>query len=178
MTSLVPGQCADPITNSAEARISPSVLEAESIAVAPAGYSELPHTAANRIGVAYDRTTQSDAALAAAAAAGARLSIPLRLYRARPASARDKVPPHVEELARDAIAAGLTALPPQLEATGVVLDGDAGEVIAAAARDDDVGLLYVGSRGHGPLREVVFGGATGSLLRAVHCLLIIVPRHT
>ena len=56
-----------------------------------------------------------------------------------------------------------------------MLTGNAAAVIAEAADDDDVSLLYVGSRGYGPLREAVFHGVAGSLLRAARCPLVIVP---
>jgi nucleotide-binding universal stress UspA family protein len=150
------------------------------IAVAPAGYAKLPDASVVRIGVAYDGTSESDLALAAAAAAATRLSVPLRLYHAMHAvskdAAWDKFRRHMEDFARNIVDVGLKKLPPQLEATSSVLEGDVAAVIAKAARDDDVALLYVGSRGYGPLREALFGGVACSLLRTARCPVVIVPR--
>jgi hypothetical protein len=35
-------------------------------------------------------------------------------------------------------------------------------------------MLFVGSRGYGPLREALFGGVAGALLIAARCPLVIV----
>ena len=149
------------------------------IAVAPRGYARVPRAPAVGIGAAYNATPESDVALAAAAAAASRLAVPLRVYHAvdqdSDSVASDDVPTRTEDLASDIVAAALRQLPPELEATGSVLSGDAAAVIAEAADDDDVSFLYVGSRGYGPLREAVFHGVAGSLLRAARCPLVIFP---
>jgi nucleotide-binding universal stress UspA family protein len=56
-----------------------------------------------------------------------------------------------------------------------VLDGDVATVIAETAQSDDVHLLFVGSRGHGPVREALFGGVGAALMRCARCPLVIVP---
>jgi nucleotide-binding universal stress UspA family protein len=57
-----------------------------------------------------------------------------------------------------------------------VLEGDVAEAIAETAHEDDVGLLFAGSRGYGPLREALLGGVGGALLQTARCPLVIIPR--
>ena len=149
------------------------------IAVAPRGYAGFPRASVVRVGAAYSGTPESDVALAAAAAAATRLGVPLRLYHAidqvSKNAAWEEFRTRTQDVATNIVAAALKKLPPELDATGSVLTGNAAAVIAEAADDDDVALLYVGSRGYGPLREAVFHGVAGSLLRAARCPLVIVP---
>jgi nucleotide-binding universal stress UspA family protein len=150
------------------------------IAVAPVGYATRPHAPISRIGVAYDASEESDLALMAAARAASRLDVPLRLYHAMHEvstdPAWDKFREYIEDYARGILDAGQKQLPPGIEATSTVLEGDAAQTIVEAASRDDVGLLFVGSRGYGPLREAVFGGVAGALLITARCPLVIVPR--
>jgi nucleotide-binding universal stress UspA family protein len=55
-------------------------------------------------------------------------------------------------------------------------EGDPAEVLAARSRDLD--LLIVGSRGYGPVRQVLIGGVSGELMRRAACPVLIVPRST
>lgn len=150
------------------------------LAVAPVGYAKLEASSISRIAVAYDGTNESNQALAAAASAAGRLGVPLRVYHAMHAVSKDpawdEFRGHIREFAQGILDAGLRRLPPELEATSTVLEGNVAEVIAEAASDDHVGLLYVGSRGYGPLREALLGGVAGALLRTARCPLMIIPR--
>jgi nucleotide-binding universal stress UspA family protein len=82
---------------------------------------------------------------------------------------------NMQDLARRILEGGLKQLPAELQATTSVLEGNPAAVIAEAAASDDVALLYVGSRGYGPLREALLGGVAGALLRTARCPLVIVP---
>jgi nucleotide-binding universal stress UspA family protein len=150
------------------------------IAVAPVGYANQPQAPISQVGVAYDGTGESDLALAAAAGAASRLSVRLRLYHAMHEVSKDpawdKFRDYIEDYAQGILAAGLKQLPPGLEATSAVLEGDVAATIVDAAAEDDVGFLFVGSRGYGPLREALFGGVGGALLQQARCPLVIVPR--
>jgi nucleotide-binding universal stress UspA family protein len=53
-------------------------------------------------------------------------------------------------------------------------EGDPAEVLAARSRDLD--LLVVGSRGYGPVRQVLIGGVSAELMRRAACPVLIVPR--
>jgi nucleotide-binding universal stress UspA family protein len=150
------------------------------IAVAPSGYAKLAQGSISRIGVAYDATSEADLALAAAVGAATRLGVPLHLYHAMHEISTDpgwdKFRGHMQDFAQGIIDSGLQRLPAEVDATGSVLEGDVAEVVAEAAGNDGVGLLYVGSRGYGPLREALLGGVAGALLQAAYCPLVIVPR--
>ena len=37
-------------------------------------------------------------------------------------------------------------------------------------------LLFIGSRGYGPLHAVIAGATSGSVLRHAHCPVIVLPR--
>jgi nucleotide-binding universal stress UspA family protein len=149
------------------------------IAVAPVGYADQPRASISEIGVAYDGTSESDLALAAAAGAASRLSVPLRLYHAMHEisndAAWDKFRGHMENYARGILDAGLNQLPRGVDATSTVLEGNVAATIVEAAARDDVDLLFVGSRGYGPMREALLGGVAGALLHSARCPLVIVP---
>jgi nucleotide-binding universal stress UspA family protein len=53
-------------------------------------------------------------------------------------------------------------------------EGDPAEVLAARSRELD--LLVVGSRGYGPVRQVLIGGVSAELMRRAACPVLIVPR--
>ena len=150
------------------------------IAVAPVGYKKQRPGAITSIGVAYDGTSESDVALATAAHAAATLKVPLRMYHAMHAvsddPAWDKFREYIRQYAQGILDRGLERIPAGIEATTRVLEGDVATVIADAAREDHVGLLYVGSRGYGPVREALFGGVAGALLQTARCPLVIIPR--
>jgi nucleotide-binding universal stress UspA family protein len=150
------------------------------IAVAPVQYAKRAQASISAIGVAYDGTSEADLALTEAAGAATRLGVPLHLYHAMHEipkdPAWDKFRAFMTDFGRGILDAGLNQLPPGVEATSSVLAGDVAEVIAEAASSDDVALLYVGSRGYGPLREALFGGVGGGLLQCARCPLVIVPR--
>jgi len=148
------------------------------LAVAPVGYAEQAAGAVSCLGVAYDASSESDIALEAAGDAATRLGVGLRIYHAMHEisedPAWDEFRAHMRRVAQAIIDAGLRRLPPGLEAATSVLEGDAA-ALAEAAHKDKVGVLYVGSRGYGPLREAILGGFTGALLRTARCPLVIVP---
>jgi nucleotide-binding universal stress UspA family protein len=78
---------------------------------------------------------------------------------------------HAREVAT-ALAADLGA---SVETITVAEDeGDPAEVLAARSRELD--LLVVGSRGYGPVRQVLIGGVSAELMRRAACPVLIVPR--
>jgi nucleotide-binding universal stress UspA family protein len=56
-----------------------------------------------------------------------------------------------------------------------VLTGDVVEVLADLG-EDDVGVLYCGSRGYGPLRRVLLGGVSSRLVRRARRPVVVAPR--
>ena len=149
------------------------------VAVAPVDYASHRSNPIARIAVAYDTTPAADLALKAAAAAATQLDVPLILYHAMYPSPKgdvwDQFRGHLEEFADVVLDGGLKQLPAGVRATTRVLEGHVAEVVAEAASQDDVDLLYVGSRGYGPLREALVGGVCGGLLHTAGVPLVIVP---
>ena len=150
------------------------------IAVAPVGYAHNAGGPVSRVGLAYDATGESDVALSAAATAASRLEVPLQVYYAMhaisPEPAWDEYRGHMRGFARGILDRGLRQLPAGLKVSSRVLEGNVAEVVAQAAGEDGVGLLFVGSRGYGPLREALLGGVGGELLHTAPCPLVIIPR--
>ena len=76
--------------------------------------------------------------------------------------------------AQEALDRALAMLPARVNATGEVVV--AKPVDALVELSQDVDLLVCGSRGYGPVRSVLLGGVTHSLIRHAHCPVVIVPR--
>ena len=154
------------------------------VAVAPMGL----HTHEGAIGmiaVAYDRSKESKAALVAATtvarALGARLRLVEvldRLWIGTPAlmSGPGYIMPsaELEERAREHLAEVVAGLPEDVSAEPVVLVGDPERDLAT--QSEGVDLMFVGSRGYGPHRAVLFGSVSGRLVRHAACPVIVVPR--
>jgi nucleotide-binding universal stress UspA family protein len=145
------------------------------VAVAPLEYAQeaAPIT---RVGVGYDGTPESEAALAfareLAATHGASLSA---LMVVEPPSYATIV----RSVARvEADAQGLAEAKREIEALegveGHVALGIAGEELAAFGSSVD--LLVVGSRGYGPIRRLIFGSTSGHLASNARCPLLVLPR--
>jgi len=154
------------------------------VAVAPRDYRTTAH-AFRRIGVAFDGSDESGAALDASVALARAGRAELRvigvaevLAYGSPAfmvgrafvAARDDY----ERSASLELVDVVDGLPGDVAAEAVFRVGDpAGEI---AAQTGDLDLLVTGSRGYGPLAAVLLGGVTGRLLRQAACPVLIVPR--
>jgi nucleotide-binding universal stress UspA family protein len=146
------------------------------VAVAPHGYSEHPKPLAT-VGVAYDGSAESEAALAVAREVAAQnrakiaalsvVSLPTYSYGAMVAIDWNQI---MEDLEHDARA--------RLDA----LDGVEGQVVrsvtteALAEFGGEVDLLVVGSRGYGPARRMVLGSTSAYLARHAPCPLLVLGR--
>jgi nucleotide-binding universal stress UspA family protein len=146
------------------------------VAIASKGYAERPLPIA-RIGVGYNGSPESLAALAAAreVAAPTRASIevlevigiPTYAYTGMmPLAVGDQIDVVLDE-ANERIA----ALP---DVTGRAVYGLTGEELAAFG--DDVDLLVVGSRSYGPWRRLVLGSTSDYLQRHARCSVLVLPR--
>jgi nucleotide-binding universal stress UspA family protein len=153
------------------------------VAVAPRGYrgGEI-----HRIAVAYDGSPEADAALLAAESVALEVSAALIVYCVvEPASPTAGM-----------IAAGTGAEWPSRAAKGharhllyavadnapdgvnpetLLLHGEPAAEIAARV-DGVADLLFVGSRGHGPLRRALLGSVSRALLRDAGCPVVVTPR--
>jgi nucleotide-binding universal stress UspA family protein len=70
----------------------------------------------------------------------------------------------------------LASVPAEIGATTTVMDGEPAEMIANEAIREDVDLVVVGSRGHGPLASVLVGSTARKLMRTAPCPVAVVPR--
>jgi nucleotide-binding universal stress UspA family protein len=155
------------------------------VAVVPEGYRNATHPAIARIGVAYNGSEESKAAVAAAAEAARVLDAELTVIGVIEADVYGSPAmtggPSYNILRQDidaAVQSGLdevvAGLPGGVRAVAACLEGDPAERLVAASERLD--LLVVGSRGYGPLRAVLTGGVSGRVIRGAHCPVIVVPR--
>ncbi len=148
------------------------------VAVAARGYAEHPLPLA-RVGVGYDGSPESEAALAAARGVAAQHRakvVAMEVVSVPTYSFTGLTPPALGET----IEALLTDAREQLRALGDVEEravyGLAGEELAALGGDVD--LLVVGSRNYGPLRRLMVGSTSGYLQRHARCSLLVLPRQS
>ncbi len=145
------------------------------VAIASSGYAEHPVPFAN-VGVAYDESPESDAALALAReiAAPTRatvralevLALPSYPYTGLAVMAGADLDVVLGE-ANDRLAEL-----PGVDARAVF--GLAGEALASFS--EQVDILVTGSRGYGPARRLMFGSTTRYLERHSRCSLLVLPR--
>jgi len=155
------------------------------VAVVPEGYREHGQPQITRIGVAYNGSAESKAAVAAAAEAAAALDAELTvisvieadIYGA-PAMAGGPsyniLREDIEAAVRKGLESAVAGVPEGIRCVDACLEGDPSERLIAASEKLD--LLVIGSRGYGPLRAVLAGGVSGRVIRGAHCPVIVVPR--
>lgn len=136
------------------------------VAVAPNGYRE--HARPIRhIAVAYDGTAESrdglDVAVRLGRALGARLQLVAVTRRADPAL-------------QSAVDDALGAVPEELRADGTVLVEDDVVGILAELPEPRPDLLVCGSRGYGPVRQILLGSVSTRVIRRAAYPVIVVPR--
>jgi len=145
------------------------------IAIASRGYADHP-TPITKVGVGYDGSPESVAALALArrlalqnaASVSALEVVPVRSHaRARsPGGARDGADAMLERAADR-----MRQLP---DVEGHAVRGFSGEELARFS--DEMDILVVGSRGYGPMRRLVLGSTSDYLERHARCALLVLPR--
>ena len=143
------------------------------VAVASRGYAQ-QLTAISDLGVAYNGSPESVAALAVARklAAPSRARVHALEVVALPAAAFG-APTGAEAI--DEIASQASDRMKDLAGVdGRAVYGIAGEELAAFG--DELDLLVVGSRGYGPLRRLVSGSTSNYLERHARCSLLVLPR--
>jgi nucleotide-binding universal stress UspA family protein len=146
------------------------------VAVAARGYAEHP-TPLARVGVAYNGSPESRAALARARelAEPTRASVHALEVVSIPTYAfTGLMPPTIGE-GVDVVLSEANARMRELDGVeGTAAYGLAGEELAAFG--DEVDILVVGSRSYGPVRRLVSGSTSGYLERHARCSLLILPR--
>jgi nucleotide-binding universal stress UspA family protein len=155
------------------------------VAVVPKGYRPQHGAQRPQIGVAYDGSQESEAALHAATRIATALGGQLRVIKVFDATSyaapalmggpgytemRATIEQDVEDSLEDTIA----GLPEAVHPEPVFLTGDV--VHELVTQSTGLDLLVAGSRGYGPARAVLLGGVTGRLIREAACPLLVVPR--
>jgi len=148
------------------------------VAVAARGYAEHPLPLA-RIGVGYDGSPESEAALAAARAVAAHHRaklIGMEVVSVPTYSFTGLTPPALGETIEALLADARERLRAMEDVEGRAVYGLPGEELAAFGADVD--LLVVGSRNYGPLRRLVVGSTSDYLQRHARCSLLVLPRRS
>ena len=154
------------------------------VAVAPRGYSEEEAGELCQIAVAYDGSSEADAALRAAAGLAVRIDGEVTLigvadpgygYEGEWSALTVGAFRELELKAREeALRAARERLPRAVEANTRFLTGPVGRMLAAASGDFD--LMFSGSRGYGPVLRTLLGSSIRSLIAEASCPVMILPR--
>ncbi|MGI8557904.1 MAG: universal stress protein [Solirubrobacteraceae bacterium] len=155
-----------------------AALEAAPCAVAipPLGYAQQPE-AIEVIGVGYDASPESRAALALARTLAADSDAKVRAL-----TVVSVLPFSYAGFAPMNLGAEIETLLDEARSRLDELDGVEGRVVygmpveALAAFGDEVDLLLVGSRSYGPLRHLMLGSTSRHLTRTARCPLLVLPR--
>ena len=144
------------------------------VAIAPRRFRRHAALDPQVIGVAFDGSSESAAALDAgvdlARAAGARL----RVIAVEPSVWSRPIRrqgPVAAELAR-----ACAELPDDIEIETVVLHGDPAHKLKEET--ERLGVLVFGSRARGPLRRVMLGSVSTDVIRSAACPVVVVPRRS
>jgi nucleotide-binding universal stress UspA family protein len=146
------------------------------VAVAARGYAEHPLPLAN-IGVGYDGSPESEAALAAARAVAAQRRsklIALEVVSIPTYSYTGLTPPALGDTIEALLSDARQRMGQLQDVEGRAVYGLPGEELAAFSGELD--LLVVGSRNYGPLRRLVLGSTSDYLQRHARCSLLVLPR--
>jgi nucleotide-binding universal stress UspA family protein len=154
------------------------------VAIAPRGFADREVGAVGVVGVGYDGSPESKAALAGgvelARAAGASVRIvslvkpperPLAEERPVPAGEWAYLAPIRRDL-QTAVDEALAEFPPDVEVSAEVITGRAEDL----GEREDVDLLVIGSRGYGPMRRALLGSTSTPLVRHANYPLIVFAR--
>ena len=155
------------------------------VAVAPVSYAGSPSAGIHEVTVGYDGSAESHAAIADAVEfarrTGASISVvaavepPAVNYGKGGNLGRRELTEGIEEIMRARLDEVTDELPEDVSVKRVLATGHPAGVLAEAATADG-GVLFVGSRGYGPLRRVLLGSVSRELVRSAPCAVIIHPR--
>jgi nucleotide-binding universal stress UspA family protein len=146
------------------------------VAVAAHGYAEVPVPIA-KIGVGYDGSPESEAALAMARelASATRASVTALEAVSMPSYAYSgMVSPAIGESMEVMLKEAKERMHALPDVDGRAVYGFAGEELASFG--DELDLLVVGSRGYGPVKRLVVGSTSEYLERRARCSLLVLPR--
>jgi nucleotide-binding universal stress UspA family protein len=154
------------------------------VAIVPQGYGA-PERELKVIGVGYDGSEESEAALATATDVARRLGATLRVIRVfdtaqigTPALMSSvgyiSVPKEMERAQREQFERRVAEQPDDVEVESVFFAGVPNKELPVQSQSVD--LMIMGSRGYGPVRAVLLGGVSHALVREAACPVIVMPR--
>jgi len=146
------------------------------VAIAAHGYAQQAAAIA-RIGVAYNGSQESRAALAVARELAAQTNASLHARQVVSITSyayTGIVVPNLVDTVEEAVKEANDELNKLPDVEGQAVYGLTGEELAAFG--DEVDILLVGSRSYGPLRRLVLGSTSDYLERHARCSLVVLPR--
>lgn len=151
------------------------------VAVAPRGYgADSPADEPRVVGVAYNSTPESEAALALAASIAATAGATLRVITVGPPNLvldpelRTQITdPELDPQSR--LHAAIHELPAEIRAQPIY-DQGIPEVAILERAEQGIDLLVIGSRGHSPVGLVLLGSTSSAVISAAPCPVVAVPR--
>ena len=140
------------------------------VAIAPRGFRDRGEGPPRVVGVAFDGSPNAERALAAASALAGRAEATMRLIAAAPpaaaAQSRQQLAERLDR-ARD-------QLPSELRAAALLVEGPPVPAILEEL-ERGIHVLFIGSRGFGPIRKSLMGSVSAALVRSALCPVIVVP---
>lgn len=155
------------------------------VVIAPHGFRADRDRPVGRVGVAYDGSPEARVAFAAALSAAQAYDAVLEVLTVIPtevlgaaafggAPDNELIRADLEAVLRAEQARALEDLPERARVVPVELEGSPAAVLAE--RSAALDLLFIGSRGYGPMHAVIAGGTSGAVLRAAQCPVIVLAR--
>ena len=147
------------------------------VLVAPRGWNEPGQAPFGEIGIGYDGSDESKAALEQAGQLAEACGAKLRVITIAPYIGPNVESYRVEQLREPYVKAlneGAISASATVETERVLRQGRAATELAL--QGSDVDLLVVGSRGYGPVRRVLAGSVASELLFSAPCPVLVVPR--
>jgi nucleotide-binding universal stress UspA family protein len=143
------------------------------VAIAPIGYATHPGQIAT-IGVADNGSPESTTALAAARELAARDGLTITALSVVDLPSLEPTPVATDAALRARLDAERDRLAAADGVDGEAVYGDVGKALVEFS--EQVDLLLVGSRGHGPVGRLFLGSTSNYLARHARCPLLVLPR--
>ena len=152
------------------------------VAVAPRGFAQTDQVEFRSIGVAYDGSEEANRALEDAERLSRLAGAQLRVITVVPTQPAFQLQVALSgELLEDlrnefsrVLETGLATLSDDTEVAAVLEEGDPAVVLAE--RGTDLDLLFMGSRGYGPVRSALLGATSTAVMRTAPCPVLVTPR--